>query len=268
MRIALGLSYDGTAFQGWQTQPGGRTVQDTLEVALESFLAHPVQTICAGRTDAGVHALNQVVHLDTDAVRTAESWLRGVNALLPSTVAVQWMRPVSDDFNARFSAQARDYIYVLRNDRVRSPLLHSRVGWVYRSLDCSRMQEAAQRMLGKHDFSSFRSSECQAANPVRYLERIDISEHAPFMFVRFRANAFLHHMIRNIMGTLIYVGLGRQQPAWVDDLLQQRDRRLAAPTFAPDGLYLASVDYPDIFGLPHHDSCADLHALTGLLIPN
>lgn len=267
MRIALGLSYDGTAFQGWQTQPGGRTVQDTLEAALTSFLAHPVQTICAGRTDTGVHALNQVVHLDTDADRSAESWVRGVNALLPSSVAVQWARPVSDDFHARFSAQTRDYIYILRNDRVRAPLLHAHVAWVYRPLNHHLMQDAAQRMVGEHDFSSFRSSECQAASPVRSIQYIQISQRAPFLFFRFRANAFLHHMIRNIMGTLVYVGLGRQAPEWVDDLLQKRDRRLAAPTFAPDGLYLADVDYPVAFGLPDHDVPRSLHALSGLCLP-
>lgn len=267
MRIALGLSYDGTAFQGWQTQPGGRTVQDTLEAALTSFLAHPVQTVCAGRTDTGVHALNQVVHLDTDAQRTVESWLRGVNALLPSTVAVQWAQPVSDDFHARFSAQTREYVYVLRNDRIRAPLLQSHVGWVYRPLDRQRMQDAAQRMLGEHDFSSFRSSECQASSPIRRLQTIEISGRAPFIFFRFRANAFLHHMIRNIMGTLVYVGMGRQPAEWVDDLLQKRDRRLAAPTFAPDGLYLADVDYPASFGLPASDVPASLHALSGLCLP-
>lgn len=268
MRIALGLSYDGTAFQGWQTQPGGQTVQDVLEAALTSFLAHPVRTICAGRTDTGVHALNQVVHLDTTARRTPESWVRGVNALLPSTVAVQWARQVSDQFHARFAAQARDYIYVIRNDRVRAPLLHARVGWVYRPLNLQLMQQASQRMLGEHDFSCFRSSECQAANPVRHLQAIQISERGPFLFFRFRANAFLHHMIRNIMGTLVYVGLGRQLPEWVDELLEQRDRRLAAPTFAADGLYLAGVDYPAVFGLPAHEIADSLQSLSGLFIPH
>lgn len=267
MRVALGLSYDGTSFHGWQTQPDGQTVQDALETALSSFLAHPIETICAGRTDSGVHALNQVVHLDTDAVRTHESWVRGVNALLPATVAVQWARPVSDDFHARFSAQARDYIYILRNDRHRAPLLDGRVGWVYRPLNRHLMQDGAQRLLGEHDFSCFRSSECQAASPIRHLQRLDISESGPFLFFRFRANAFLHHMIRNIMGTLVYIGLGRQAPDWVNELLEHRDRRRAAPTFAPDGLYLAGVDYPACFGLPNGDDADRLLSLSGLCIP-
>lgn len=266
MRVALGLSYDGTAFHGWQTQPSGRTVQDTLETALTSFLSHPVQTICAGRTDAGVHALNQVVHLDTDAIRTPESWIRGLNALLPSTVAVQWATPVSDHFHARFAAQSRDYIYIVRNDRVRSPLLHNRVGWVYRLLDHHLMQQAALRLLGEHDFSCFRSSMCQASSPVRCLHALDITERGPYLFFSFKANAFLHHMIRNIMGTLIYVGLGRQPPEWVDELLMHRDRRRAAPTFAPDGLYLAGVNYSDEFALPTRHVVEALHALSGISI--
>lgn len=264
MRIALGLSYDGSGFQGWQTQPGGQTIQDALEGALTSFLDHPVQTICAGRTDTGVHALNQVVHLDTQACRKAESWVRGVNALLPETIAVQWAQPVSDDFHARFGARARDYLYILRNDRIRSPLLHARVGWVYRPLDLSLMQQAAKRMTGTHDFSCFRSSMCQAASPVRDLHSITITQHPPFFFFRFRANAFLHHMIRNIMGTLVYVGLKRQPPQWVDQLLDQRDRRLAAPTFAPDGLYLTGVEYSGHFGLPASQIGSDLYHLTGV----
>lgn len=264
MRIALGLSYDGTGFRGWQTQPGGQTIQDTLETALASFLDHPAPTICAGRTDAGVHALNQIVHVDTDAIRTPESWIRGLNALLPPTVAVQWACPVSDDFHARFSARSRDYIYIVRNDRVRAPLLHARVGWVYRPLNLGLMRQAAQRLLGEHDFSCFRSSECQAASPVRRLDAITISDSRPYLFFTFRANAFLHHMIRNIMGTLVYIGLGRQQPEWVDDLLEHGDRRRAAPTFAADGLYLAGVEYPDQFALPTHNVNDSLHFLSGI----
>lgn len=266
MRVALGLSYDGSGFQGWQTQPGGLTLQDHIEAALASFLDHSVQTICAGRTDSGVHALNQVIHLDTAAVRSPESWVRGVNALLPSAIALQWACPVSDDFHARFSARGRDYVYIVRNDRVRSPLLHGRVGWVFRPLDVELMREAAARLVGEHDFSCFRSSECQAASPVRTLYAIDISRSGPFLFFRFRANAFLHHMIRNIMGALVYVGLARQRPAWVDELLQRRDRRLSAPTFPPDGLYLAGVDYPPAFGLPVGNTASALHSLTGLVL--
>lgn len=266
VRIALGLSYDGEGLQGWQTQPGGKTVQDKLEAALASFLAHPVRTTCAGRTDAGVHALNQVVHLDTHSCRSSESWVRGLNALLPTTIAVQWAQQVPEHFHARFSAQSRDYVYILRNDRVRSPLLHGRAGWVYRPLNRELMHQAAQRLVGEHDFSSFRSSMCQAASPIRCLHAIDISHRAPFLFFKFSGNAFLHHMIRNIMGTLIYVGLSRQPPEWVSDLLEQRDRRRAAPTFAPDGLYLAGVNYPAEFELPMRDVDGDVHNLSGISI--
>lgn len=263
MRIALGLSYDGASFHGWQTQPSRLTVQDTLEEALSSFLDHPVQTVCAGRTDTGVHALNQVVHLDTPASRSAESWLRGVNALLPPSVSLQWVRPVPDTFHARFDAQARSYVYLLRNDRLRSPLLDTRVGWVYRPLELGPMQDAARRLLGEHDFSCFRSSQCQAASPIRSLHALDITVRGPFFIFSFRANAFLHHMIRNIMGALIYVGLGRKDACWIDDLLEQRDRRLAAPTFDPSGLYLAAAHYAPEVGLPVVPLRESLFRLTG-----
>ena len=264
MRVVLGLSYDGSGFRGWQTQPGGQTVQDTLEAALESFVDHPVQTVCAGRTDAGVHALNQIIHLDTTANRTPESWVRGVNALLPSTIAVQWTRHVPDDFHARFSAQGREYVYIVRNHRVRAPLLAGRVGWVYRPLDVDAMRQAARSLLGEHDFSCFRSAECQAASPIRRLNAVDISKSPPFIYFRFHANAFLHHMIRNMMGTLLYIGMGRQAPGWVGDLLAGRDRRFAAPTFAADGLYLAGVDYPKHYDLPLTSAASCLQVLTGI----
>lgn len=249
-RVALGLAYDGSPWQGWQTQPGGITVQDTLESALGRFLAHPTATICAGRTDTGVHALEQVVHLDTDARRAPESWVRGLNALLPSSVAVQWASPVDGEFHARFSALSRTYVYVVRQARVRSPLAHGRVGWVYRPLALEPMRQAAARLLGEHDFSAFRSSQCQAASPVRTLHALDIRRQGDFFVFVFRANAFLHHMVRNLMGALLYVGQGRQEPDWIDALLRQRDRCLAAPTFSPAGLYLAGVEYPPRFGLP------------------
>ncbi|TFL11316.1 tRNA pseudouridine(38-40) synthase TruA [Pusillimonas caeni] len=252
-RVALGLAYDGAPWQGWQTQPGGLTVQDTLESALGQFLAHPASTICAGRTDTGVHALEQVVHVDTAAQRQPESWVRGLNALLPSSVAVQWASVVDDDFHARFSALSRTYVYLVRQARVRSPMMHGRAGWVYRPLSLEPMQRAAACLLGEHDFSAFRSSQCQAASPVRTLYRLDIELQGEFFVFVFRANAFLHHMVRNLMGALLYIGQGRQEPAWVDTLLQRRDRRLSAPTFSPAGLYLAGVEYPARFGLPRAD---------------
>ncbi len=252
-RVALGVAYDGSAWQGWQTQPHGISVQDTLEAALGRFVAQPVSTICAGRTDTGVHALGQVVHIDTTALRRPESWVRGLNALLPDSVSVQWTRSVSDDFHARFSALSRSYVYVVRNARVRSPLVDRRVGWVYHDLELAPMQQAGARLVGEHDFSSFRSSQCQAASPVRTMQALSIARRGEYFFFTFKANAFLHHMIRNIMGALLYIGQGRQDPSWIDALLAQRDRRLAAPTFAPHGLYLAAVEYAPVFGLPGSD---------------
>lgn len=249
-RIALGLSYDGAPWQGWQTQPGGRTVQDRLEAALASFLASPVATICAGRTDTGVHALEQVVHLDTAVERRMESWVRGLNALLPPSIRVQWACAVDDDFHARFSARARGYLYVLRSHRVASPILHGKVGWTHHALDLALMRETATLLLGEHDFSAFRSSECQAASPVRSLERLEIRQEGAFFLFHFRANAFLHHMVRNLMGALVDVGRGGHPPQWVAEVLKQRDRRRAPATFSPAGLYLARVNYPEHYALP------------------
>lgn len=248
--MALGVAYDGAPWNGWQTQPHRRTVQDALEAALSRFLDQPVDTICAGRTDTGVHALGQVVHLDTSAQRRRESWVRGVNALLPDSIAIQWAQCVPDSFHARFSALSRTYVYIVRNARVRSPMLHARVGWVHRPLDLAPMQDAAHRLLGQHDFSSFRSSQCQAHSPVRTMQSLQVTRQGEFFLFRFKANAFLHHMVRNIMGALLYIGQGRERPEWMDELLARRDRRLAAPTFAPDGLYFVNVEYPDVFALP------------------
>ena len=266
-RMALGVAYDGSRWQGWQTQPNGKTVQDTLEAALAGFLAQPVGTICAGRTDTGVHALGQVVHLDTLANRRLESWVRGLNALLPDSIAIQWAQPVSDSFHARFSALSRTYIYIVRNTRVRSPLMHGRVGWVYHPLDLGRMRQAAERLVGEHDFSSFRSSQCQAASPIRTLQQASIEQQGDFFLFKFQANAFLHHMIRNLMGAILYVGQGRQEPVWMNELLAQRDRRKAAPTFAASGLYLSGVAYPAEHDLPMTDSGSALLSHVGLAWP-
>jgi tRNA pseudouridine38-40 synthase len=244
-RIALGIVYDGQAWQGWQTQPHGQTVQDCVEAALSKFTAQPVATVCAGRTDTGVHALNQVIHLDTDAIRTEESWVRGTNAHLPPSVAIQWARHVPDAFHARFSAVARSYTYVILNTRVRHPLWDGRVGWVHQSLDVAAMQAAAKDLLGEHDFSSFRSSQCQAKSPVRTMQRVAITVQGSKIVVQLTANAFLHHMVRNIMGALVQVGQGRQSVNYVSELLLARDRTLGAPTFSAQGLYLTDVEYPN-----------------------
>ncbi len=265
-RIALGIAYDGAPWKGWQTQPGGCTVQDTLETALASFLAQPVATICAGRTDTGVHAIEQVVHVDSPVERRLESWVRGVNAQMPPSVRVQWAQPVNDDFHARFSATGRTYVYVLRSHRVASPVLHGKVGWVHRPLSLEPMRAAAAYLLGEHDFSAFRSSECQAASPVRHLRRLDIVASGDFFLFFFEANAFLHHMVRNLMGALVEVGKGGVAPDHMAFLLSQRDRRLAPPTFQAAGLYLARADYPERFGLPSQPVEALLATHLGLRV--
>lgn len=249
-RMALGVAYDGTHWEGWQTQPHRCTVQDTFEAALRQFTAQPVRTVCAGRTDTGVHGLAQVIHFDVSAERRLESWVRGVNALLPDSIAVQWACAVPGTFHARFSALSRTYVYVLRTSRARSPITHARVGWVHYPLDLQLMRQAALILIGEHDFSSFRSSQCQAASPIRTLHSLRIEQRGEFFIFTFKANAFLHHMVRNLMGVILYVGRGRNAPQWAAELLAERDRRLAAPTFSPDGLYLAQVEYPPEFSLP------------------
>lgn len=250
-RIALGISYCGHNYNGWQTQPNRNTIQDYLESALQQFLGGPnVATICAGRTDTKVHALQQVVHLDTNIDRRNQSWIRGLNAILPADIRVQWALPVADKFHARFDAMQRTYYYLLQSSPVRSAIFKNQVGWVHYELDIQAMRSAAQLLLGEHDFSSFRSSQCQAASPVRTLIECDIASNNNFLLFKFTANAFLHHMVRNLMGMLLFIGRGRRSYDWVTDLLQAKDRRYAAPTFMADGLYLAQVQYPREYGLP------------------
>ncbi|WP_207004719.1 tRNA pseudouridine(38-40) synthase TruA [Trinickia mobilis] len=250
MRIALGIQYDGTAFCGWQSQPHGKTVQDELERALREFAQAPLSTVVAGRTDTGVHGLGQVVHFDTDLDRAEFSWVRGTNAFLPETVAVQWAKVVPETFHARFSAFERTYYYALYVNPVRSPMLAGRAGWTHTPLDVEAMRAAAACLIGEHDFSAFRSSECQAKTPVKHLYEIDIRAQGDLIHFRFRANAFLHHMVRNLMGCLVAVGRGRYPVAWLSEVLASRDRNRAAPTFMPEGLYLAHVGYPETFAVP------------------
>lgn len=243
MRLALGIEYDGTDWLGWQTQPNRRTVQDQLEQAISQFTETHHATHCAGRTDAGVHATGQVVHFDTTIDRPAWSWVRGLNAFLPNSIAVQWATPVADEFHARFSASARHYVYRIWNSPVRSPLMHRQTTWFYRPLDAERMQCAAQSLLGEHDFSAFRSSECQANSPVRHLTKFEVSRDGPMIVCRLTANAFLHHMVRNLVGTLVEIGRGAAAIEWAKELLDGRDRTLAARTFPAGGLCLERVEY-------------------------
>jgi len=249
-RLALGVSYRGGAYQGWQSQPGGRTVQDQLEQALSAFADTPVGTVCAGRTDAGVHALNQVVHLDAPVEREPFSWVRGSNRYLPHDIAVQWCRPVDADFHARNSALGRRYRYVLLESPVRPALESGLVGWVFRPLAAPAMRAAAAHLVGTHDFSAFRAAACQAASPVKTLKSITLTQRGAYWRFDFDASAYLHHMVRNLMGCLIAVGQGRQPPEWVAEVLVARRRELAAPTFSPDGLYFLGPYYDARHGLP------------------
>jgi tRNA pseudouridine38-40 synthase len=250
MRIALGVEYDGRAFCGWQSQPDACAVQDALERSLAGVCAHPVRIAGAGRTDSGVHASGQVAHFDTSAQRPLTAWTRGVNSALPGGVAVRWAHPVRDDFHARFAATGRSYTYLLLNRPARPGLDAGRVGWFHRPLDVDRMREAAALLVGTHDFSAFRAAECQAGSPVRELRRLDIERRGDLVVFRLAANAFLQRMVRNLVGSLVYVGKGSHPPGWLRDVLQSRDRSLAAPTFAPDGLYLTGVEYDSRWGLP------------------
>lgn len=248
--VALGISYDGTGFNGWQTQPDHATVQDVLEDALARFVTQPVATICAGRTDAGVHATAQVVSIEAPCKRAMSSWVRGVNSMLPPTIAVRWAKEVDHEFHARFSARARTYTYCIWNDPVRSPVHYHRAGWVFRPLNEKAMQEAAQYLLGEHDFTSFRAAECQAATPVRTVEKLTVERRGQLVLIQITANAFLQHMVRNIVGSLVYVGVGRHEPAWMGKILAARSRAVAAPTFDASGLYFTGVRYPQEYGLP------------------
>ena len=256
-RLVLGVQYDGSGWQGWQTQPSGNTVQDALERALFQFCGRELTTVCAGRTDAGVHGIEQVVHFDTDLDRSAYSWVNGVNSFLPGSVAVQWAKELvldegsQDNFHARFSARARTYHYVLYNSKIRSPMWAGRAGWVFRPLDVDLMREAAEKLLGEHDFSAFRASGCQAKSPVKHMYEITIRQQGELIVFTLRASAFLHHMVRNIVGSLLFVGTGRRSPAWMAEVIESKNRSVAAPTFMPDGLYLAKIDYEEKWDLPH-----------------
>ena len=250
MRVALGVSYRGQAYQGWQSQRGGQTVQDRLEAALSQFIGAPVRCLCAGRTDTGVHALNQVIHLDTRAAREPASWVRGTNRYLPPDIAVQWALPVPDSFHARNSAHGRRYVYVLLESAVRPAIEAGVVGWSFRPLDGAAMRQAADALIGEHDFSAFRSSECQAASPVKTIRSIAITQRGAYWRFEFDANGFLHHMVRNLMGSLLAVGNRSRTAAWLNEVLQAQQRRLAAPTFPAAGLYFIGPYYDAAQAIP------------------
>jgi tRNA pseudouridine38-40 synthase len=257
VRLALGIGYRGGAYQGWQSQPGGQTVQDRLERALSSFAGEPVRTLCAGRTDAGVHGLNQVVHFDTALCRAEMSWVRGTNRFLPADIAVQWCRGVPDEFHARASARGRRYVYLLLESPVRPSIETGVAGWVFRPLQAEAMRAAAAMLIGEHDFSAFRSSACQALSPVKVLKDIRIERRGAYWRFEFDGIAFLHHMVRNIMGCLIAVGSGARPASWIGEVLASRRRETAAPTFSAAGLYFLGPYYDARHGIPEHTAAMD-----------
>ncbi len=250
-RVAIIFEYDGQAFHGWQLQKSGvRSVEAELSRAAARVADHPVDLVCAGRTDAGVHASFQVAHFDTPSVRNLRSWVMGMNTALPDDISVHWAGNGRGDFHARFSAIYRRYRYVIYNHPVRPGIQRGQVSWTFRPLDAERMHRAAQALVGEHDFSSFRAAGCQSRTPVRFLEQISVTRCGDFVVIDVQANAFLHHMVRNIAGALMAVGNGQQPEGWIGDILERRDRKLAGVTAPPYGLYLVDVGYPESFGIP------------------
>jgi tRNA pseudouridine38-40 synthase len=250
VRIACGIEYDGSAYHGWQRQQNACSVQQLVEESLSKVADQRVETVCAGRTDTGVHATGQVIHFDTTAEREMHSWILGGNSNLPKDIAISWAQPVSGEFHARFRAVERSYRYIVFNRNTRSALLHKRVTWWLRPVDVERMGIAAQYLLGKHDFSSFRAAECQAKTPVRLLHELNISAQGHFIYIDVRADGFLHHMVRNIAGVLLAIAAGEHPPDWSRTVLEARDRNQAGVTAPAHGLYLTDVRYPDEFAIP------------------
>lgn len=249
-RIAAVVEYDGSRFKGWQLQDDVRTVQGIIESAITVVADKPVRVITAGRTDTGVHASGQVFHFDTGAERSSKAWLRGINSNLPGDVVIRWARRVDPEFHARFSATGRHYQYVILNRSVRPTYLARRVTWEYRPLDVELMRQAAATLVGTHDFSSYRTVHCQAKDPVRELRILEVSRNGQFVLIHVYANAFLHHMVRNIAGVLISIGAGEQPPGWAAEVLAAQDRTLGGMTASPDGLYLTTVEYPKAYDIP------------------
>jgi tRNA pseudouridine38-40 synthase len=258
MRIAAVVEYDGSGFSGWQWQDDAPSVQQAVERALSQVANEPLRVTVAGRTDAGVHAAAQVIHFDTGARRSDYAWLRGANSNLPREVVLLWAGEVSPEFHARFSATGREYHYTILNRAVRPTCLQRRVTHEYRPLDIARMQVAARHLIGSHDFSSFRAMQCQAKSPVRELRELSVMRRGEFVIIKAAANAFLHHMVRNLAGVLMDIGAGEREPDWAREVLEARDRTVGGITAPPDGLYLTAVDYPERFGIPKVPAAAGL----------
>lgn len=249
-RIALGIEYNGFGFHGWQAQHNRPTIQGTLEAALSKVANEPITLFCAGRTDANVHATGQVVHFDTHAKRHIDAWIWGTNSYLPPSIVVRWARHVDFSFHARFTARARRYRYIIYNHPVRPAILSNRVTWHYYPLDVERMREAGKYLIGEQDFSSFRSSQCNSKSPMRNITEFNIFRKGDFIYLDIQANAFLHHMVRNIVGSLGKIGSRHREPEWMQEVLQAKSRRVAAETAPADGLYLTRVDYPEPYIFP------------------
>lgn len=249
-KLALGIEYDGSRYYGWQRQNEVRSVQEKLEKALAKVVNHPVNVFCAGRTDAGVHGTGQVVHFETTSSRADSAWTLGVNANLPDDIAVRWVKAVPETFHARFSATARRYRYVIYNQRLRPAILGNGITHFYHPLDAEKMHRAAQALLGENDFTSFRAVQCQSRTPWRNVMHLNVTRLGPYVIVDIKANAFVHHMVRNIVGSLLEIGCGNQPETWMSTLLAAKDRTLAAATAKAEGLYLVAVDYPAQFALP------------------
>jgi tRNA pseudouridine38-40 synthase len=260
-RLAVGVEYDGGPYSGWQVQSAAPSVQALLETALGRIADHPVETTCAGRTDAGVHARAQVAHFDTSAVRTSHAWLLGINHYLPSDISVRWVRPVPDHFHARYSARWRSYRYLILNRSARSALASGRALLVHQPLEVALMQAASVHLIGEHDFSAFRSSACQSHSAVRELRSVAVGRHGDWVHIDVTANAFLHHMVRNIVGLLLAIGIGRAPPERARQQIEGRERSLGEATAAADGLYLWRVDYPPEFGLPADSAIMEPHVV-------
>jgi len=254
MKIAIGIEYCGAAYSGWQRQKHTHSIQEYIESALSNVADHDVHVHCAGRTDAGVHALQQVAHFETGAGRDMRSWVLGGNVHLPPDICILWAQPVDDDFHARFSATSRTYCYTILNRVARPGILSHRVTWVCRHIDENLMRRASACLLGEHDFTSYRSIECQAGTPMRNVKRLEIHRAGDFIMMEIEANAFLHHMVRNIAGVLMAIGMGKAPPDWSRQVLDARDRTQGGVTAPADGLYLLRAEYPEKYGLP---VCAD-----------
>lgn len=263
MRVALGIEYDGTHYHGWQKQSGLHTVQSCVEQALTKLANEPIAVTCAGRTDTGVHATGQVIHFDTLAKRSIRAWIFGANSYLPKDISVHWAKLVNEDFHARFSARSRRYCYIIYNHTIAPAIFRSNLSWYYKTLDHERMAEAAQHLVGEHDFTSFRAMECQSKSPMRTIEKLTVTRKGRFVILDVTANAFLHHMVRNIAGVLMVIGSGKQPTDWTNTLLNAKNRSLGAETAPPYGLFLTEVIYPSQFDIPNDEALPGLLGMYG-----